>query len=55
MTIAGIPGAETQRAMQPTGVMDCTQDLVQGLFGAAFWGASLSCPLVAGARTMSHR
>lgn len=61
VTVAGIPGAESQTAVQPIGVMDCTLagalGSVQGLFGTAFWGASLTCfyPLVAGARTMSHR
>jgi len=61
MTVAGIFGAESQTAVQPTGVMDCalagTLGSVQGLFGIAFGGTNLSCsyPLVAGARTVSHR
>lgn len=49
VTIPGIP--VTQRALQPTGVTDGAQ----GSFGTAFWGASLSCPLVVGGRTMLHR
>lgn len=31
------------------------QGLASGFGSEAFWGASLSCPLVAGARTMSQR
>lgn len=52
MTIAGIPVAETHRPMQPAGVTDGAQGSVQGLFGTAFRGASLSCPLVVGGRTV---
>lgn len=40
ITVAGIPGAESQAAEQPTGVMDCSLagflGSVQGLFGTTF-------------------